>query len=103
MHKKLLAISLLPLFLTACHRPSVITETSAIPDLDTPDKAQVIQHALTTRFPNELVEISSDIQARQLTITFHENLCRKMNIEQAVSEAGFDIDARPAARTRTHK
>lgn len=88
-------ISLLLFLAVGCHRAELITASYLIPALDSEEKVTVLTQALTTQLPNQLQLIESDIQSHTLTISFHEQLCRTMNVEQVIAEAGFAVNSRP--------
>lgn len=95
MHKFRIIISLLALTAAGCHRPAVITATYTVPALDNEQKAATLQQALKARLPNELQAIETDIESRTVTVSFDERLCRKMNVEVVIAEAGFMVNHRP--------
>lgn len=102
MTKKILNL-LFILIVTGCHRPTHMTRTYSIPALDTQQKANALKNVLNTRFPNALQSIEADLQSRTVTITFDEQSCRTMNIEQLIAETGFAVNHRPGLAQKTSK
>ena len=95
MHKLRIIISLIALIAAGCHRPTTITSTYTVPALDSEQKAATLQKILNTKLPGALHSIETDIPSRTVTVSFDEQLCRKMNMELVIAEAGFTVNHRP--------
>lgn len=96
MYKHGLILALIAIATAGCHRPQTMSAVYNVPDLDSQQKVAALEKALKTGLPDGIKSIDSDIQAHTLTVTFNEQLCRTMNVEEMIAEAGFAANYRPA-------
>ncbi len=83
---------------TGCRRPPTITETFFVPEMKTEKDAENIQASLNNQLPTEITAVTANLNDQTLTVTFKEQFCRKMNVEESIAEAGYAVNARPAQK-----
>ncbi len=82
------------LFLTACHRNDLRTETFQIEQLRNPESVQLIAKALQPL--QGIQKITPDYENHELIIVFNGLVVYVKNIEYALVEAGFSLPNWPA-------
>ena len=87
------ALALLAL-LSGCFRQEEQVARYAVPGLRSDAVGSYLQDRLR-RLPG-IVESRYDTQAHTLTVTYKSSTIRKMNIEEAIAQAGFSVNGRPA-------
>jgi hypothetical protein len=83
-----------PTFLPGCFRKEVVSESFSIPEMDSPQKAAYLQQVI--RLQPGYLDSRSDLANRTLTIDYASSQIRKMNFEEAIAQAGFSVNSRPA-------
>jgi len=83
-----------PTFMFWNFRKEVVQSDYHIPDMTNPKAAAYIQHHLK-RVPGYM-DSSYDIGKRTMTVSYASSTIRKMNFEEAIANAGFAVNNRPA-------
>lgn len=95
--KKLYTVALAAALLAlspGCYRQEVQIAEYNVPKMDTPAAGAYIQNRLKG-IPG-IVKSSFDLEAHTFTVHYQSSTIRTMNIEEAISIAGFAVNGRPA-------
>jgi copper chaperone CopZ len=83
-----------PTFMFWCFRKEIVSDEYKVPDMKTPAAAAYLQNKLTA-LPGYMGS-TYDLASGTLTVRYSSSVIRKMNIEEAIAVAGFDVNGRPA-------
>jgi hypothetical protein len=83
-----------PTFMFWCFRKEIVSDKYHIPDMKTPAAAAYIENRLKA-LPG-YVDSSHDLSGNLLTVRYKSSVIRKMNIEETIALAGFNVNYRPA-------
>lgn len=83
-----------PAFMFWCFRKEVVSAQYHVPEMATPAAATYLQQAI--RSVPGFESSSADLENRTLTIRYYSSTVRKMNFEEAIALAGFQVNGRPA-------
>jgi copper chaperone CopZ len=83
-----------PTFMFWCFRKEIVSTDYHIPEMKTPKAAAYIQNRLKTipGYEGSTYDLSSQI----MTVKYKSSTVRKMNFEEAIAQAGFIVNHRPA-------
>jgi len=82
------------MLLPGCFRAEVQTTDYSIPQMNTPASAAYIQGKIKS-VPG-IVDSSYNLKTHILTVDYQSSTIRSMNIEEAISLAGYAVNNRPA-------
>lgn len=83
-----------PTFMFWCFRKEIVSDSYHVPGMASPAAAAYLQNKLKA-LPG-YVESSYHLADRTLSVRYQSSTIRKMNIEEAIALAGFDVNHRPA-------
>ena len=93
---RLLALAVIALYLTGCYRQDVVTIEVKIPQLKSPQCADIIQKSLEKYNTPKLIIIKSiqfDYTTKSAKITYDAGQTAVRNIQHWIAESGFQADS----------
>jgi copper chaperone CopZ len=83
-----------PTFLFWCFRKEILDADYHVPNMSTPAAAQYLQNKLKG-LPG-IENGTFNLETHVITISYQSSTIRQMNIEEAIAQAGFAVNNRPA-------
>ena len=83
-----------PTFMFWCFRKEIVSDAYRVPDMKTAAAAEYLQKRLQA-LPG-YVDSTYDLSGGTLTVRYKSSVIRMMNIEEAIAQAGFAVNDRPA-------
>ena len=90
-----------PTFMFWCFRKEIVATDYYVQNMETSADANTIQNAIK-RLPgyeNDTI----DLATHTVTVNYQSSTLRKMNIEEAIAQAGFTVNGRPAKKKQPKK
>ncbi|VGO14247.1 hypothetical protein PDESU_02806 [Pontiella desulfatans] len=81
-------------FMFWCFRKEIVSDNYHVPDMRTAAAAQYLQNKMKAVPGYD--DSSYDLEKNILTVSYKSSTVRKMNFEEAIAEAGFPVNLRPA-------
>ncbi|WP_372805960.1 hypothetical protein [Pontiella sp.] len=83
-----------PTFMFWCFRKEIVSDDFHVPEMKTEEAATYLQNRM--RAVPGYDASSYDLEKNILTVSYQSSTVRKMNFEQAIALAGFQVNLRPA-------
>ena len=83
-----------PTFMFWCFRKEQVSDVYHIPEMKTQEAATYLRSRI--KGVVGYVDSTVDLQANTMSITYNSSTIRKMNFEEAIAQAGFAVNNRPA-------